>query len=67
MGEATLTLVDGRASRLADPRADDQAILADALIATRRAANCESLPGFGRRALEASCELLELYVEKAAS
>ena len=42
--------------------ADDQDVLHDALVALRRCQNVATLPRHSKRALEASVELIELYV-----
>lgn len=43
---------------------DEAQVIAEALVALRRAAGCQSLPRHSRRALEAGAELLELHAPR---
>jgi hypothetical protein len=44
---------------MARPSRTEEILLAEALVALRKASSCSSLPGSSRRALEATAELLD--------
>lgn len=61
-----IALVGGQDSTEAEPQEDEAVVLAEALVALRRAVACQSLSRYARAALDCGVDVLERYAPAKA-